>query len=226
MATDEVTIYNMALSALGTSSSVASTSESSREAEQCNIWYEPVRDQLFRAAPWPRLTGLKRLALVKERDHEEDWVTGDPDPRWIYAHGIPTDFIRPRHYSNFAQFEESMIGDVPVLVSNEELPILYYTRKITRVDLWDADLVQAVAFGLAAHIAKPLTGKDNDLRNMFELAQEKVLTARVNAANAQRETIESTPEWISARGYSGAGPQAKYIYPSANFTVAGFNYLG
>lgn len=225
-ATAEVDIYNMALSALGTTSSVATVDEDSREAEQCSIWYEPVRDQIFRAAPWPRLTGFKRLALSVERDQDEDWVATDPDPKWQFAYALPADYIRPRYLNTYVQFEESMVGDLPVLVTNAETPILTYTRKLTRVDLWDPDLTQAVAFGLAAHIAKALTGKDSDLRNMFELAQEKILNARVNAANSRNATNESVPDWIAARGYAGTGPYAQYIYPSADFTVSGFNNLG
>lgn len=226
MATAEVEIYNLALSALGTSSSVASVSEVSREAEQCALWYEPVRDQIFRAAPWPRLTGFSRLALSVERDQAVDWVITDPDPKWGFAYALPSDYIRPRYLSTYVQFQESMVGDLPVLVTNAETPILTYTRKIARVDLWDPDLTMAVVFGLAAHIAKPITGKTEDLRNMFELAQEKIYTARMNARNSDNASNESIPEWLSARGYGGNAPLSKYIYPSADFTVAGYNNLG
>lgn len=226
MAVDAVTVFNLALSSLGAPASVQLTSENTREAKVCNMWFEYVRDLVFSTAPWPRLTGFRRLALLDERDQDEDWVATNPDPRWQFAYSLPSDYLRPRYISNYVTFEESMVGDQPTIVTNAETPILVYTRRLERVDLWGIDLIHAVSFGLAAHIAKSITGKDTDLQNMFELANNKILTARANAANARNAAVESTPEWIAARGYSGAGPQNPYIYPNADFIVSGFNNLG
>lgn len=223
MATDVVSIYNRALSALGTTSSVTTPTEVSREAEQCNLWYEKVRDTVFSAAPWSSLSAFKRLALLAERDPDLAWTSSDPDPRWLYAYGLPADFLRPRHLSTYTQFELSVVGTVRALVSNEPNSILAYTRRVENPELWGVELEDAVIFALAAHIAKPLTGKDSDLRNMFQLAQEKILVARTNDANMHNSSVEHIPDWIGARGFALAGPQSKYIYPSADFTVSGFN---
>ena len=48
----EVDICNEALSVMGSRSTIASLTENSAEAIQCNLRYETVRDQLLRLAPW------------------------------------------------------------------------------------------------------------------------------------------------------------------------------
>lgn len=226
MAVDVLAVYNQALSALGTESTVEYTTEKSKGAEKCNLWYETVRDAIFCAAPWPTLTSFSRLALVVERSSTADWVVTDPPPGWTYAYALPSDCLRPRSLSSFGQFLISGRNGVTILATNEATPILEFTRRETLPERFGVELLQAVVFGLAAHIAKAMTGNDSDLQNMFQLAQEKILTARVNAANAQNVQYESDPTWMTARGQSLGSPTQKYIYPSANFTVSGANYLG
>lgn len=225
MAVDVLKVYNQALSALGTESTVEATTEKSKGAEKCNLWYETVRDAVFCAAPWPTLTSFSRLAELVARDNDEDWVATDPPPGWLYAFALPSDCLRPRNLASFGQFMISGVGGVAVLATNEPYPILEYTRREELPERFGVELFQAVVFGLAAHIAKAMTGNDSDLQNMFQLAQDKILTARVNAANAQNVQYETNPEWLTARGQSLNSPNQKYIYPSANFTVAGANNL-
>jgi hypothetical protein len=224
---DALTVYNLALSALGTESHVESPSEVSREAEVCNLHYEVARDLVFSAAPWAPLTGYSRLATVAIRDDTEDWIGTDPPPGWLYAFGLPSDALRPRYLASYGRFLPSLVGNTPVLAANEEAPILVYTRRIETVDLWGIDLLTAVSQTLAAMIAKAITGKDSDLQNMYQLAESRVLQARANFANTMTtQVLETMPDWITARGASITPPEQRYIYPNANFTIAGANNLG
>ena len=84
----------------------------------------------------------------------------------------------------------------------------------------------AIVHGLAAHIAKAITGKEADQVNAFNLAQEKINMARQAASNQIQQTLVSIPSWISARGYGEAAPGYQFIYPSANFQMMGSNNLG
>lgn len=226
MAVTELTLWNQALSALGTGSSVQSANENSVEARNCGIWYETVRDAIFAAAPWPCLTAFSRLALLVERDDDEDWVVTDPPPGRLYAFGLPSQFIRPRHLASFGQFELSTVDGTKCLACDEENPILCYTKRIDDPSSWDIGLQQAVVFGLAAHIAKASTGNDSDLQNMFTLANEKIMIARANNANSSQVQHEAIPDWLAARGQSLSMPTTRYFYPAANFTVMGTNNLG
>lgn len=226
MAQSVLKCWNQAVSALGVGEVIGAEDEISVAARQCNIWYESVRDAVFRAAPWASLTGYSRLATQAIRDTDEDWVGTDPTPGFGYAFKLPANFIRPRYLSSFGQFEMANVGDTPVLVTQEATPILTYTRRDIAVANWDVDLFLAVSFGLAAHIAKGITGNDADLANMFQLAQEKILQARTNNANQQNQQAESIPTWIQARGNNISMPSARYLYPSAEFSMMGSMPLG
>lgn len=227
MAVDALTVCKQALAALGTDSTIEALTEVSPEARACNLYYETARDLVFSAAPWTSLTGYSRLATKAIRDDAEDWVQADPPPGWLYSFSWPSDCLRPRHLASYARFLPSLARDDNlILATNEETPILVYTRRLTRVDLWGVDLMTAVSHTLAAMIAKSLTGKDADLQNMYQLANERVLQARVNYANTVHTQLESMPDWITARGGSISPPEQRYVYPAANFTISGANNLG
>jgi hypothetical protein len=226
MAVTVLQLWNQACGQLGSQTSIAAEDEVSREAELCSLYYETVRDSIFRAAPWNSVEAHVRLALIIERDHDVDWTSADPAPGWTYAYGVPSDMIRPRYVSDFSKFQLSNIGDTPVILSENSEPILVYTKRQSNPALWGIDLFHAVMYGLAAFVAKPLTGNDSDLRNMFTLAEERILAARANAANQNYFRYESIPDWIGARGQTLGMPTARYIYPSADFTIGGSNPLG
>lgn len=226
MAIDLVSVYNMTLSSLGAGSKLQSTTEKDPGAEQCNIWYESVRDQIMRAAPWPTLERYKRLGLLAERDDTEDWVPADPPPGWLYAYSVPSDYLWPRHITDYASFRPAQIASTHILATNTETPILVYTGRETNPSAWDVDLRLAIVHGLAAHIAKAITGKESDQVNAFNLAQEKINNARQAASNQIQQTLVAIPSWISARGYAGAAPGTQFIYPSAEFQMMGSNNLG
>jgi hypothetical protein len=219
-------LWNQAVSALGVTNTIGAEDEVSLEARQCTLWYETVRDAVFRAAPWASLTGYSRLALNAERDTDEDWVATDPPPGWLYAFSQPAHMARPRALASGAQFIVSNVGNSRVIVCNEETPILFYTRDDINITNWDVDLFHAVVYGLAAHIARGLTGNDADVRTNFQLAVEKILIARVNNANQQNVQAEPIPDWLAARGTNLSMPTSRYVYPSADFTIMGSNPLG
>jgi hypothetical protein len=227
MALIDLDICNMALSALGIEDSLSSLSEVGVAAEQCNRWYGLTRDLVLRVAPWNSAKAYSRLALLSERDNSANWVATDPEPGYLYAYALPSDFIWPRYFSDYTRFTMGFVGDSPALMTNTESPILFYTKRQEQVQLWDVGLQHSVAYTLAARIAKRLTGKDSDLQNMFALANELVNTARAENANAQMDQLqESIPDWISARGYGGSSPLNRFVFPPAAFTLSGVNSLG
>jgi len=228
VATTLLTVWNQALSALGQTERVDSPTENGIAAQQCNIWYETVRDAIFKAAPWPELKAYFRLATLAVRDEDETWVAADPIPGYARAFTLPSDCIRPRYLSDYAKFELGLISGQRALMANGESPILCYTARVEDPSKWDVDLLAAVSFGLAAHISKAVTGNDSALNNMFTLANEKILSARVNNANMESlgQVSESIPDWLGARGTNLTMPTSRYIYPVADFTVLGSSNLG
>jgi len=224
MAADVVTIFNWAIAALGSRSRVQSPTESSTEAEACLLFYENVRDQILRSAPWDCARAYKRLAQSAANDGLDAWVSTDPAPGWTYAYALPADFLWPRFMSTYSKFELGVNSmNQKVIYSNDAAPILCYTKRQELVGLWDPDLQAAVGFALAAHVCLKLTGSTDKVRLVTQQAIDKVLSARQSAANAPNFSLDTVPEWIAARGYGGTAPVSPYIYPSADFTYAGFS---
>lgn len=207
---DEVGVYNLALNAVGERSNLSSPTENSRQAEVCRLWYETVRNHILSAAPWPEAMAFDYLALLDEQDNNT-WTAGEPRPGYRYVYAEPSDCLRPRYLSTFEPFMRTE-GRIH---TNTQSAILFYTKKQANVSLWSSDLLMAIAYGLAAHICNPLSGKPSRARVLADQANELILGARVNAANSQTEQHESIPEWIRARGYTIPERQ-RFIYPMGN----------
>ena len=218
-----VEIYNQALSLAGTRSRLTTIGDISREAELCNQWYGTVRDQVFRAAHWSCAKKAKRLAVSVERDFGEDWTESDPLPGWRFAYGLPSDMMIPRYLSAYAKFELGAIGSTNVLMTNEEETILVYNALIEDTSRWDMLLTSAVFSALAAMITKPLTGSSTKSKDLYGLANERIMLAREAAANDDHIEFESLPPWLTARGIGGPMDPSRYIYPLGPLFVSGVN---
>lgn len=212
MVPDEVSIFNLALNAIGGRSNLSSTTERDRGAEVCRLWYPVVRDQVLASAPWPSCKAFSRLALLSQRADAE-WVPTDPEPGYSYAYSSPSDMLHPRYLSDFSKFSmSSYSGNKKALNTNIPDPVLVYTKRNYVVGSWESELQMAIAYGLAANIAMPITGKAQRAQLMIQQANDLVLTARQNAANESEESYETLPDWISARGYSMPST-VRFFYP-------------
>lgn len=222
MITDEVSIYNLALNAVGTRSTVALPTEKSREAEVCRLWFGPVRDRVLRAAPWASTRAWSRLALLKERDDSAAWVTGDPEPGYQYVYAVPSDMLAPRYLAGWQRFSMGSYPDNKLaLMTNVPNALLTYTKRQEVVGLWDTGLQMAVVYALAAHIAMPLTGKPARARNALEQANDFILSAREEDANNDVASTDTIPSWIQVRGYTGEISATRYFYPNGNLFSVG-----
>lgn len=222
---DQVTLFNLALDAAGTRSSVSSPNEASREAEVCNRWFGVVRDQVLQSAPWPCARSTVRLANLATRDTESDWATGDPRPGFLYAYAVPSDMIQPNWLASGYRFEMGLFNTVAnpndklVINTDDPTPLFLYTKSQTVLPLWDPALSMAMVHALSANINLPLNGKAGRAKESIQYANQLILDARVNAANADFEVFESVPSWIAARGYAESAPPSRYIYPYPPFLM-------
>lgn len=218
MATSEPQIYNRALNAIGARNSVNSVSEASREAEVCRLWFGTARDIVLRAAPWSVGRSHARLALLATRDDTLEWAGTDPMPGFSFAYALPSDMLIPRYLSSYNRFTMGVFndgsGDQMALMTNSESPILSYTKRVESIGLWDVQLEMAVTFALAAYICMPLTGKSQRAKMLADQANGILLDARIADANSEMNTLDTVPDWIAARGYSGSYPSARYFYPN------------
>lgn len=212
MAQDKTTLFNLALSSVGSDSLISLPEEESPEAEQCRLWYPFVRDAVFRAARWSACKEAARLALLQERDDAEDWVSTDPLPGWTYAYGAPSDMICPRYISDYAPFTTKVVNEAWSIHTDKQSPILVYTKRVDEISVWDSELFMAIAYGLGSHICMPLNAKPERARLNIAKANEIIVQARVSSANEAAFQLETSPSGIQARGYSQIARE-RFMYP-------------
>lgn len=207
----QVDLYNLALNAVGTRDNISSPTEDSREAEVCNLWYSPVRDQILAAAAWPEATEIRYLSLLREADDE--WTYDDPRPGYSYVYSLPTDLIRPNYLTNFSRFlVTGYSSDRRAIHTNTDSAAIVYTKRLESLTAMSPDLQMALVYGLAAHICMGLSGKPSRAKALENRANQMILTAREAAANASNESFEHVPDWIAARGYNWSSSD-RYIHP-------------
>ena len=220
MGTALVDLFNQALDQAGISETIADPDENSFEAEKCNQWYDRARLAVFSAAHWPDCRAAFRLNLLATKDTSNDWALGDPQPGWIYAYGLPADYVHARWINNMEVFELSSYVDSggavsKAIVSNVQNAVLTYSRDSTDTERWDSSLYDAVMMSLSAYISYPLTRKLNKSAALMEQANDMIGQARAIYNNSQEFENERLAPWLAARpdtAYNSAERQ-NYIYP-------------
>ena len=232
----EVAICNRALSQMGSNASIASLSEQSPEALECNKLYAGVRDEIFSRALWSFARSAAVLTLRKDISDAvgDSWTSAIPAPPWAYEYAYPTDCARVRYVlpssvsgsvAIFGQAATSIrneimlvehppipfiiangADDARVILTNQQDAMLIYTRKITSPAGWDARFEQAVVSELAARLAMPLSGRGDLAKANYSLAQHFIGKAQEADGNEGITYQEHMPDWIVARGYSAWVP--------------------
>lgn len=96
-------VANLALSLIGTRSTIASLTENSNEAIAANKWIDSCRRALIRLAPWNCATAFDNLSLIcaapgtpeNPSQGTQTWQRGQPIPPWNYEYDYPSNCLRP-----------------------------------------------------------------------------------------------------------------------------------
>lgn len=211
----------MALGAIGAQGRITSANDRSREAEVCQLHYEPTRNLGFSMVWWDSLRAVSRLARIVDGNENpvyDDCVLDDvyenDDPRaelsgYRFMYSLPTDCARPRYLKDYERFE--MVAGK--LHTNSEAPILTYSKIVEDPNKWEFELVKMITALLAAEIAMPITRSVSTAR----LAKQEVIEVynSIVPAAMNRDTptyAESMPPELLARG--GTMPiTLRYNYP-------------
>ncbi len=219
MSDSKTTLYNQALAEAGITRRISLPTEDSVEAETCELYYDLFRRSVLSAAHWPSARGAFRLNQLAAKDDTTDWALGDPQPGWLYAHALPSDYIRARYINNMEIFELSTYTAADsatqnAIISNQEQVVLTYTRDQTKIDAWEVSLRMAMVYALASAIVYAMTGKMNRTDMLLQQANEAIKTARVEVGNAEEYQQERLAPWLEAR-HSIYRPTVsqQYIYP-------------
>ena len=221
--TDQVTIANLALSAIGTRSTISSLTEGSAESNQINLHWQPALNRMLRAAPWN--FARKQINLTLLRDSTAT-PAGNVPPPWVYEYAYPSDCLALRYlmptFQNVAG-QNSMVvvpdyigppvrylvssdvdssgNDIKVILTNQYQAIAVYTKSINNPALFDDTFVEAFANYLAWRIAIPLSGDKALAKMALEISTQRVIEAKAENGNEGLVVIDSTPDWIRTRGY-------------------------
>lgn len=196
--TSQVEIYNMALSNIGASETVASLDERSKARATCSRFWELARDTVLADFPWPFATRYATLADL-----------GSPPRNWLYQYQYPVDCLRALYLtvpglrvpplSMQPKFETAYGEAGQVILSDEPQAELAYVVRVTDEGRFPPLFVQALAWKLASMIAMPMSAQ----RTVAEAAAQgyvnTVQLAWSAAANESTEDLFIEPDYLTGR---------------------------
>jgi hypothetical protein len=228
--TTPVDIANRALSEIASRETIADLEESSAAAVSCRLWYDKLRRQLLRAAPW---RFARTQAVLSQTGSYVDNTGQYP---YLYTYQYPGDCLKVNYllaapttdpvgpqvgvglagmaWGAPSRANRFQIGSAPTatpgvydkfIVSNLSAAIAVYTLDVTNPDIFDDLFEGALTAALASKLCMPVTGDLSMRREMIAAAQSAIDTARAVDSNEGLSVYESTPDWISGRGGGGFG---------------------
>lgn len=221
--TADVSLCNRALSEIGARATITSLSDSSSAGVQCTIWYDALREQLLRAAPWG--FARKQLALTETGNFNDQNV---PYP-WLYKYEYPADCLKVRYLlwppqdstggnsvpqtgnglawgpwyapSRNNRFIVADDAGTRVILSNVPGAICVYVANVSDVSLFDPLFQQALVSALASKLVIPITGNVKMKVVHENSAMRAIANALAADGNEAMPTTDHIPDWIAARGY-------------------------
>ena len=194
-----------AISHCGTRSKISDITEGSAEANACLTHFPLVRDALLRAFDWNFARMTVTLAQLQ-----------NPPARWSFKYAMPADCLRvrrlndvpvlalPETFCELAADRDSTGAYVGVILADVSPVAAIYTARVGDPQRWDQGFVDAVTYGLAQRVCFELTGKEERVRALAQMAQGALLTAGAEMANEGSSAREGyQPEVLRIRGFGG-----------------------
>lgn len=194
----EVEICNRALSWLG-AKRISSLTETTRNAEICNIHFALDRDDLLSGFPW--VFARQRVSLAQ--------LTNDRTGEWEYKYQMPDNMARLEWINNaeLALLLEqagqnknaayALVGDV--VYTNVESVTCEYTEKVTDSSLFPAHFAKALSWRLASSIVVPITQDDRRSDAIMRKAMSEVEDSEAIDSNLEQTPHNVAPEYTAYR---------------------------
>ena len=191
-------IANLALSNVGTKSTIESLSEDSAEANECDLWYEFAREEALKAHNWS--FARKRFTLALHGD--------DPPDEWGFRYQYPADCLAIRLIQNPAgttadpipyRVEMSDDGMTKSILTNLEDAAVIYTFNQQTTAFFTPYFVKMMSYLLGGYIAFTLTGKRSVRADMVKQYEKLLVTAPAYDANEGQNGPPREAEWIRDR---------------------------
>lgn len=199
--TSQVEIYNMALSNIGISETVANLEERSKARITCSRFWEIARDTALAQFPWSFATKFSTLALI-----------GTPPRGWLYQYQYPNDCLkalyltpagripRPMTIDERPNFRTASGDDGQVILSNEEAAELAYVVRIADEGRYPPLFVVALSWQLAMMIAIPMTAQSSIVQTAAAgYLQAWQVAASADLNEATEDILKVVPDYVSGR---------------------------
>lgn len=186
MASSDIEVINRSLALLGVES-IASLSDSSKQASLSNVLFNDTRAAVFRAHPWNCLT--KRASLPKSAT--------------VPVYGYVNRFVLPADFLRLLDLEEPTQASFQLerrhILSDEDALNIKYTALITDVTVYDHLLVDTLSARLAADLAQPLLQSTAAMEQMWKLYDLKLREAKFVDAQEQCQDVLEADYWLDSR---------------------------
>lgn len=197
-----VDISNLALAHLGDAATVSSISPSdgSAQADHCVRFYPIARDVLLEAHDW---NFARRRVLLTE-------TANTPPASWAYEYALPANVVRVLKVLGEDEDENTPkvylqgtdANGAKVIWCNEPSARVLYTHAVTDTTKFSGLFVNALSYLLASYLAGPITKDMKQKEGMYKLFRNELGLAGVTDRSANNNPPDTTPDWISARGYT------------------------
>ena len=164
----EVAICNGALGLLG-AESITALSDTSKQAQLCNLFYEQVRDETMRAFRWNFATRQTTLSVPLDSTDENA-----PKMDWAYGFALPASVSDYCLRVLKAENHEEHFVRGRYLYCDSSAITIEYIRRVLNPDEYDAHFKVACAANLAMHLAMPITKSKSMMESMAALYKMKI----------------------------------------------------
>ncbi len=194
----EVQICNMALSHVGSKSTIEIVGEDNRPGKVCELWYAPARWATLEAYNWS--FARKRLALAEHS-------VAAPTERWAYRYQYPADCVKMRLIENPLGDEADAIpftveeadADTSSILTDQEDAVGIYTRDVSTTSRFTMHFILMFSYRLGLFIESELTGKLSRRQSMQREFNQLKIEAPVTDSEESVPKEDRDASWIRAR---------------------------
>lgn len=195
----DIEICNLALSRVAVTKAIVSFTERSKEAEQCRVFYAPLRDLVLQAFPWPFAESTVALADL-----------GSPAPGWAYRYRYPANCLKVRNIvqpgwrraltiDQKIPFQIGYDAGGRVIHTDQPEAVCRFTFKVEDSTFFDPQFVDMLAWRLAMDLALPLSSKTDLVQFATQQYQMALTLAEGGAFQESQDDPEPESEFITVR---------------------------
>ncbi len=178
-------VANMALSLLGVAPVLAIT-DITKPAKVMNLWYDPTRDEVIRAAEWTFARTRSEIARL----------TDDPDFGWDYQYQLP---VKPKCLRVLRLVEgTAYVVEGDRLLTNFETAKIQYLQRITDPSKFDPLFTKALSYKLANDACFDITGSLERQGQLTRAYEHLLNIASGISAREHYRTPDYNNEWVNA----------------------------